>query len=157
MGRREPFIKTLAERTIERTTPADLAIYSSAQHLHTSNSLHVVTRHVLRDRLRRLVAVKEEEVWPCCDSADDRNRNFTLSQFKREQFRLLYLREIWGSHGVEGIDAVLLRQNAVRRRNVLLNPWRWRQYVPQKHWYLPTGPHDVKTQQTSIDMKTTPL
>jgi hypothetical protein len=26
--------------------------------------------------------------------------------------------------------------------------WRWRQYVPPKHWYLPTSPHSVSTQKT---------
>jgi hypothetical protein len=25
---------------------------------------------------------------------------------------------------------------------------RWKQYVPLKHWYLPTSPHDVTTYAT---------
>jgi hypothetical protein len=34
---------------------------------------------------------------------------------------------------------------------MLLQPWRWRQYVSPKRWYLPTSPHDVTTQKTNID------
>jgi hypothetical protein len=32
-----------------------------------------------------------------------------------------------------------------------IQPWRWRQYVPPKRWYLPTSPRDVTALKTSID------
>jgi hypothetical protein len=35
-----------------------------------------------------------------------------------------------------------------------LQPWRWRQYIPPKRWYLPTSPHGVTTQKISIDIFT---
>jgi hypothetical protein len=37
------------------------------------------------------------------------------------------------------------------RRHTKVQPWRWRQNVPPKRWYLPTSPHSVTTQKTSID------
>jgi hypothetical protein len=41
-------------------------------------------------------------------------------------------------------------------RNVLhLLPRRRRQYVPPKHWDLPTSPHGVTTQKTNINIFTT--
>jgi hypothetical protein len=33
-------------------------------------------------------------------------------------------------------------------------PWRWTQYIPSKHWYLPTSPHDVTTQEINVDILT---
>jgi hypothetical protein len=41
----------------------------------------------------------------------------------------------------------LNRQIPAFRRNI----WRVRQYVPPKHWCLPTSPHVVTTQKTDID------
>jgi hypothetical protein len=42
------------------------------------------------------------------------------------------------------------------QRNIGLNlqPWRWRQYVHPKRWYLPTNPHYVTAQKTNIDIFT---
>jgi hypothetical protein len=36
----------------------------------------------------------------------------------------------------------------------VVTPLRWRQYVPPKHWYLPTSPHGVTNHKTSIDIFT---
>jgi hypothetical protein len=33
----------------------------------------------------------------------------------------------------------------------VINPWRWKQYVSPKRWYLPTSPHGVTTLKTNID------
>jgi hypothetical protein len=70
--------------------------------------------------------------------------------------------EIWGSHGGEDVDVGLLGCNAVWtcryiptfRRDILSlsSPWRWRQYVPPKRWYIPTSPHGVTTKKTNMDM-----
>jgi hypothetical protein len=35
-----------------------------------------------------------------------------------------------------------------------LQPWRWRQYVSPKRWYLPMSLHGVINQKTSIDIFT---
>jgi len=32
------------------------------------------------------------------------------------------------------------------------HPWRWRQYVPPKRWYLPTSSRGVRTQKTNMDI-----
>jgi hypothetical protein len=32
-----------------------------------------------------------------------------------------------------------------------LQPLSWKQYVPPKRWYLPTSPHDITIQKTTID------
>jgi hypothetical protein len=32
-----------------------------------------------------------------------------------------------------------------------LQPWRWRQYVSPKHWYVPMRLHGVTTQKSNID------
>jgi hypothetical protein len=32
---------------------------------------------------------------------------------------------------------------------------RWRKYVLLKHWYLPSSPHSISTQKTTIDIKMT--
>jgi hypothetical protein len=29
-------------------------------------------------------------------------------------------------------------------------PWRWKQYVPPKHWYLPRSPHGFAIQKTNV-------
>jgi hypothetical protein len=34
----------------------------------------------------------------------------------------------------------------------LLKPWRWRQYVPPKRWYLPTSTHGITSQNTNSDI-----
>jgi hypothetical protein len=31
---------------------------------------------------------------------------------------------------------------------------RWMQYVPPKHWYLPTNPHGITTHKTNTDIFT---
>jgi hypothetical protein len=31
-----------------------------------------------------------------------------------------------------------------------IQAWRWRQYVPPKHWYTARRPHDAATQKTTI-------
>jgi hypothetical protein len=36
--------------------------------------------------------------------------------------------------------------------SIFRQPWRWRQYVPPKRWYLPISPHGVTTQETNIDI-----
>jgi hypothetical protein len=33
-----------------------------------------------------------------------------------------------------------------------LQNWRWKQYIPPKHWCLPTSPHSVTAQKTNIDI-----
>jgi hypothetical protein len=35
-----------------------------------------------------------------------------------------------------------------------LQPWKWRQYIPLKRWYLPTSPHGVTTQKNKADVFT---
>jgi hypothetical protein len=34
----------------------------------------------------------------------------------------------------------------------LLQPWRWRQYVLLKYWYLPASPHSDKTQKINVNI-----
>jgi hypothetical protein len=38
--------------------------------------------------------------------------------------------------------------------NVDLQPWRSRQHVASKRWYVPTSPHSVTTQKTNTDSST---
>jgi hypothetical protein len=57
--------------------------------------------------------------------------------------------EIWGSHGGEDDDLVLMGCDTVWT----LHPWRWRQYVSPKRWYLPTSPHGVTTQNNNVTWK----
>lgn len=34
------------------------------------------------------------------------------------------------------------------------HPWRWRQYAPQKRWYLPINPHNITTQMINCKIFT---
>jgi hypothetical protein len=52
--------------------------------------------------------------------------------------------EIWGSYGSEDVAGVFWV--------VVLQPWRWKQYVPPKQWYPPTSRHGVTAQKTTIDI-----
>jgi hypothetical protein len=56
----------------------------------------------------------------------------------------------WWSSGSNTVWAC--RWIPVSRRNycVLLQPWRWRQYVSPKRWCLPASPHGVTTHKTNI-------
>jgi hypothetical protein len=38
--------------------------------------------------------------------------------------------------------------------STFLQPWRWRQYVPPKRWYLPSSLHGVKTRKNVTTMRT---
>jgi hypothetical protein len=33
--------------------------------------------------------------------------------------------------------------------------WRWRQYAPQRHWYPPTSPHGITIEKANTDIFTT--
>lgn len=36
------------------------------------------------------------------------------------------------------------------RGQVIISPWRWRQYVSQNYWYLPTSSQGVPTQKNNV-------
>jgi aspartate aminotransferase-like enzyme len=55
-----------------------------------------------------------------------------------------------GSNISEEHTASVFRDNV----SYYLQLLRWRQYVPVKHWYPSTSPHDVTTQKTSFDVFT---
>jgi hypothetical protein len=50
---------------------------------------------------------------------------------------------------------LLLRENLKSHNiTVIFKPWRWRQYVSPKRWYLPTNLHGITTQKKNINIYT---
>jgi hypothetical protein len=122
MGWHPLFIKTLADRRTENPTPADLAIYLSAQHLCTSNCLSVTT--VSSEKTEKIRSgegggCNGERGLPAIPAnhlaypATERAKTSHFSQFTTKQFRLLYSCEVWGSNGGEDVYVVFLGCNAV--------------------------------------------
>jgi hypothetical protein len=70
----------------------------------------------------------------------------------------LFLCEIWVSHGSENDDVLGLTPCGLIGRGqcfeevhcLHLQPWRRRQYVSPKNWYLPMSPHGITTQKSNI-------
>jgi hypothetical protein len=67
-----------------------------------------------------------------------------LSCFVVTMWDLRFSRRWWVDIGLLGFKAVWnCRSTPPFQRNIL--SWRWRQYTPPKHWYLPTSLHGVTT------------
>jgi hypothetical protein len=59
----------------------------------------------------------------------------------------IYLQVHMASHSRETTSISLWNVLSPSSR---LQPWRWRQYVSLKRWYLPTSPHGITSQRNNI-------